>query len=148
MDRWYAKAVSHRDDGPLVFYGDHLSIVSALEARIAELEAALTAALALSAPGIVQNWQPTHRHKKRGSTYRVIAEGRLQTGNGHLVDMHPMTIYQGEDGAFWVRAAHEFHDGRFEALARPISYGAQYGSNGERDFMRAVARRALQGGGE
>ena len=74
-------------------------------------------AAAFAAPvGEMEGWQPTHKHVKRGSTYRVVAEGRLQTGNGHLVDMHPMTIYQGEDGAYWVRAAHEFHDGRFEAL--------------------------------
>lgn len=26
---------------------------------------------------------------------------------------------------------------------RPMSYGANYGSNGERDFMRAIARAAL-----
>jgi hypothetical protein len=29
--------------------------------------------------------------------------------------------------------------------ARPMSYGAAWGSNGERDFMRAVARAALTG---
>jgi len=29
---------------------------------------------------------------------------------------------------------------------RPVSYGAQYGANGERDFMRKVATNALEGG--
>jgi hypothetical protein len=28
---------------------------------------------------------------------------------------------------------------------RPLSYGAAFGSNGERDFMRAIARAALNG---
>ena len=28
----------------------------------------------------------------------------------------------------------------------PVSYGAAFGSNGERDFMRSVARDALAGG--
>jgi len=27
---------------------------------------------------------------------------------------------------------------------RPMSYGARYGSNGERDFMRQIAREALK----
>lgn len=31
---------------------------------------------------------------------------------------------------------------------RPMSYGACYGSNGERDFMRGIANEALAGGGE
>ncbi|HYF35140.1 MAG TPA: Lar family restriction alleviation protein [Prosthecobacter sp.] len=31
---------------------------------------------------------------------------------------------------------------------KPVSYGVAYGSNGERDFMRAIARAALAGKGE
>lgn len=94
--------------------------ISVVQQSLQTARESLAAALSTE-PGEAEGWQPTHRHKKRGSTYRVVAEGRLQTGNGHLVDMHPMTIYQGEDGAFWVRAAHEFHDGRFEVLpAAPL----------------------------
>jgi len=35
----------------------------------------------------------------------------------------------------------EFWD---EDQTRPMTYGACYGSNGERDFMRQIAREALQ----
>jgi len=38
-----------------------------------------------------------------------------------------------ETGSFWD------NDSR-----RPMSYGARYGSNGERDFMRQIAREALK----
>ena len=38
-----------------------------------------------------------------------------------------------ETGEFWDNDAR-----------RPMSYGARYGSNGERDFMRQIAREALQ----
>jgi hypothetical protein len=81
------------------------------------------ARLALSAldrttlPPTEEGKTPTHRHVKRGTTYQVLGPATLQTGNGHLVDMHPMTVYRGEDGALWVRATDEFNDGRFEALA-------------------------------
>lgn len=37
-----------------------------------------------------------------------------------------------ETGEFWDREK-----------TQPISYGAQFGSNGERDFMREIARKAL-----
>lgn len=59
-------------------------------------------------------WKPTHRHKKRGSTYTVIATGRLQV-DGDL-DMERVTIYRAEDGTTWVRPDYEFNDGRFEVL--------------------------------
>ena len=37
--------------------------------------------------------------------------------------------------------------GEFWSVSKlPISYGAQWGSNGERDYMRSVARDALAGG--
>lgn len=37
-----------------------------------------------------------------------------------------------ETGEFWDKSKKD-----------PISYGAQFGSNGERDFMRGIARAAL-----
>jgi len=55
------------------------------------------------------------RHKKRGTTYDVIATGRLQV-DGDL-DMEKVTVYRGEDGQVWVRPEYEFYDGRFEILA-------------------------------
>ncbi len=68
---------------------------------------------ALSQPA-ADGWLPTHRHKKRGSTYQVVAEGKLQV-DGDL-DNESVVIYRGEDGEHWVRPAYEFNDGRFEAL--------------------------------
>lgn len=67
----------------------------------------------------------THRHVKTGGQYRVIAEGRLQAsdlfrderpGDNVSADMMLMTIYQAEDGSWWVRPTDEFNDGRFEVI--------------------------------
>lgn len=70
-------------------------------------------------PGAAEGWQPTHRHKKRGSTYRVIAEGRLQVDAD--LDNEKVVVYRGEDGQVWVRPTYEFNDGRFETLpAAPL----------------------------
>jgi hypothetical protein len=56
------------------------------------------------------------RHKKRGSTYRVIGTAVLQTDEP-LEDMRGVVVYQCEaDGRFWVRSCTEFEDGRFEDL--------------------------------
>lgn len=41
-----------------------------------------------------------------------------------------------ETGKFWDNADGSISD-------RPMNYGAYYGSNGERDYMRAIARKAL-----
>ena len=35
---------------------------------------------------------------------------------------------------------------QWEQSGNPISYGAAYGSNGERDYMRGIARKALAPG--
>ncbi|MDI6837830.1 MAG: hypothetical protein QMD99_19250 [Rhizobiaceae bacterium] len=59
--------------------------------------------------------KPTHRHKKRGSVYTVIANGVLQVDAD--LDNEKVVIYRGEDGRYWVRPEYEFNDGRFEALA-------------------------------
>jgi hypothetical protein len=57
-----------------------------------------------------------YRHKKRGSTYRVIGEAQLQTSFA-LGDGDWMIVYQGEmDGLLWTRPKFEFDDGRFERL--------------------------------
>lgn len=64
------------------------------------------------------------RHKKRGSSYRVIGEGKMQSEHWRAgdnpeayVDMEPVMIYEDEAGDFWVRPKDEFEDGRFEDIA-------------------------------
>lgn len=69
---------------------------------------------------VAEGWLPTHRHKKRGSTYQVVAVGRLQASAPF--DNERVVIYRGEDGQYWARPTYEFYDGRFEAL--PSSPGA------------------------
>lgn len=65
--------------------------------------------------GPVDGWKPTHRHKKRGSTYRVIGQAVLQTAEPAPDGAH-MIVYQDEKGLVWVRPSAEFYDGRFELL--------------------------------
>lgn len=74
-------------------------------------EAFGTARATLSAATFI----PTHRHKKRGSQYQVMAHGRLQVDAD--LDMEKVTIYRAEDGSWWVRPDYEFNDGRFEPIA-------------------------------
>ena len=61
------------------------------------------------------SWTPTHRHVKRGSTYRHLATAKMQTDEP-VADMSKVEIYQGEDGLWWVRPTSEFNDGRFEEV--------------------------------
>lgn len=71
----------------------------------------------------------TYKHKKRGTTYTIIGEGRMSvSADWHMtvqkmsgtaqfhVDMEEVVIYQGEDGNIWVRPKAEFFDGRFEEV--------------------------------
>ncbi|WP_435654979.1 hypothetical protein [Brucella pituitosa] len=88
---------------------------------IADHDIRLGAAIrALSSQPVADGWLPTHRHKKRGSTYQVITVGRLQASAPF--DNERIVIYRGEDGQYWARPTYEFYDGRFEAL--PASPGA------------------------
>ncbi|WP_354453582.1 DUF1653 domain-containing protein [Methylobacterium sp. 1030] len=54
-----------------------------------------------------------YRHRKRGSTYRIVGEANLQT-SAPVGDNERLVVYQGDDGRIWVRPANEFFDGRFE----------------------------------
>ncbi len=66
-------------------------------------------------------WKPTHRHRKRGSTYQVIGKAELQVaGMFPPTEGDKLTIYRAEDGTLWARPTPEFEDGRFEDLgAKP-----------------------------
>ncbi|CAN7303307.1 hypothetical protein LJR164_001581 [Phenylobacterium sp. LjRoot164] len=90
-------------------------------------EEALTKADAIlalfSSSPTVEGWRPTHRHVKRGTTYKIIAEGLFQTAEQAIWDETPLTIYCGEDGSYWARPTTEFRDGRFEPLPAPTTEG-------------------------
>lgn len=64
----------------------------------------------------MEKWAPTHRHKKRGTTYKVLGSAEIQTAQG-LSDGEAAVVYQDEEGKLWCRALGEFKDGRFEELA-------------------------------
>lgn len=70
-------------------------------------------------------WNPTHRHVKRGSTYRVVGEARVQVAHDFrsLREDDRLTVYQGEDGQLWARFTDEFNDGRFVAIDRSGAEG-------------------------
>lgn len=55
-------------------------------------------------------------HLKRGSTYKIVCRGVVQSG-APLNDYDEVVIYQAEiDGKVWVRPVAEFYDGRFEPI--------------------------------
>ena len=64
--------------------------------------------------------QKLYRHKKRGSTYRILHEAVLQLEG--LYDMAPVVVYQDiANGSVWVRLRKEFFDGRFEEIDQPVT---------------------------
>ncbi|MFG1340406.1 hypothetical protein [Xanthobacter autotrophicus] len=79
-----------------------------------------------AARSAAEEWEPTHRHVKRGSFYRVIGEADAQVnedgmtvgGKGArvLCDGDALIIYEGANGKMWARFPDEFNDGRFVAL--------------------------------
>ena len=61
---------------------------------------------------------PVWRHKTRGTTYTIIADGEFQSAV-ETFDGVAVTIYRSTtDGRVWARASDEFYDGRFELADR------------------------------
>lgn len=53
-------------------------------------------------------------HKKRGSTYTVVGEVRLQCSTKQLSDGDTLVLYQDDNtGEYSARHPDEFYDGRF-----------------------------------
>jgi hypothetical protein len=64
----------------------------------------------LAAAFVIARW----RHRKRGSDYNVLTEtAQAQCSTGPINDDDQCTVYQGDDGSWWVRKTTEFQDGRF-----------------------------------
>ena len=75
-----------------------------------------------------------YHHKKRGSTYRLIGIGKVQSDHWYErearqeddgsdafteVDMAEVVIYRAdEDNSLWARPTTEFNDGRFEEIEK------------------------------
>lgn len=103
-------------------------ILAYVDTGLAPDERAIRAAP--DAPGEPVAFNATHRHKKRGSVYRVIGEAEAQVSTGsyngcgysrRFEDGSRLTVYEAEDGRLWARFTDEFEDGRFEALS-PLSH--------------------------
>ena len=102
-------------------------------------------------------FSPTHRHKKRGSLYRVIGNATAQVSRGHaffnpetddewvewpLRDGSRLTVYQAENGKLWARFTDEFEDGRFEEL--PATPSGQSSPTSYEDGIKEGLRRAAE----
>jgi hypothetical protein len=91
----------------------------ALLDRAEKAESALAEARAAQRREDAERW----RHRKRGTTYRVIvSHAELQSSVG-LSEGAELVVYQGTDGKYWARPLSEFHDGRFEKTAAAIEGG-------------------------
>lgn len=60
---------------------------------------------------------PAYRHRKRGTLYKVIGRGELQSSRP-VAEGDLLVAYVGEDGRLWLRPEAEFEDGRFDAIGK------------------------------
>ncbi len=57
------------------------------------------------------------KHRKRGTAYDVLTStAAAQCATGPINEGDYVTVYQGDDGNWWVRRTDEFQDGRFERI--------------------------------
>lgn len=59
------------------------------------------------------------RHKKRGTTYRIVGESSVQADEP-IREGDAVIVYRADsDGSLWVRRKDKFFDGRFERVTPP-----------------------------
>ena len=87
---------------------------------------------------------PTHRHKKRGTTYEVFGRATLESA-APIHEGAELTIYRDQGGKLWARPADEFHDGRFQTVRAPEGYGAPGSPDPEVHAPDYVPREPLTG---
>lgn len=57
------------------------------------------------------------RHLKRQSEYEILTSvATAQCATGPINEGDHVTVYQGDNGTWWVRKTPEFQDGRFERI--------------------------------
>ncbi|WWT39561.1 hypothetical protein [Microcystis phage Mae-JY02] len=128
------KAEAHDDD--LIRRGDADAAIVACKGNGATRQNCRDAIAAIPARGV--GVKERVQHKKRGSTYRVLGRGKVQTDTP-LTDYAEVVVYQAEaDGTVWVRPVSEFKDGRFAALepVTPAPDAAAIGEAWERSYWR------------
>lgn len=92
----------------------HAALTAALEGR--EEPDATAAYMAGFERGKEAAGTERYRHLKRGTTYRLVGQARVQT-DAPLADMDEVTVYRCEQtGDLWARRRSEFEDGRFERV--------------------------------
>ncbi len=79
-----------------------------------------------------RTWQPTHRHRRTGGLYRVVAYARQES------DLSALVVYDNAQGDVWVRPQVEFDDGRFESLEVEASAGDEVASRGAANAVQPM----------
>ncbi len=108
----------------------------ALEAEVGRLRQTVGELVALPDDDTGNLW----RHKKRGTTYRILGIGRIQCPPGEpLEDDEMPLVYQDiESGALGIRRSPEFHDGRFERMPGRISPPTADHTERARELLRGL----------
>jgi len=80
-------------------------------------------------PARDDGWRPTHRHVKRGTTYRAVTMNAKLQADEPLADYAILTIYHDEHRNWWARPTREFTDpARFMPLPPPPTQVEQAGA--------------------